>query len=191
VSYFTDTFDAKVVELLKNGAVGLLPTDTIYGLSALALNKEAVERIHALKGRDNNKPLIVLISDLHQLEELGLKVEQAELAKSYWPGPLSLEFDATDAPDWLHRGGFFFAVRMPDYSELRDLIAKTGPVVSTSANLQGQKPVSSVKEAQETFGDKLDFAVDAGKLEGQSSTLVKPEDGRLVVVRQGVLEIKS
>jgi L-threonylcarbamoyladenylate synthase len=190
VPYYATKFDNEVIKLLKKGGVGILPTDTIYGLSALALKKDAVERIHHLKGRDDRKPLIVLIANFNQLDKLGLNREQADFVKNYWPGPVSLEFDAHNAPVWLHRGGFTFAVRMPDSKVLRDLIAIIGPIVSTSANLQGGKPAKSVKQAQKYFGDQLDFYVDGGKLEGQSSTLIKIENGKLKVLRQGAYEIK-
>jgi L-threonylcarbamoyladenylate synthase len=189
VSYFSKAFDNKVTELLKNGGVGVLPTDTIYGLSALALNKDAVERIHKLKARDEGKPLVVLIAEVGQLIKLGLKTIDAELIKDYWPASLSVEFDATNAPQWLHRGGNFFAVRMPDNNVLRSLISKVGPIVSTSANLQGQVPAKNVKEAQKYFGDKLDFYIDAGKLNGEPSTLVKIENGQIIIVRQGSYKI--
>jgi L-threonylcarbamoyladenylate synthase len=189
VSYFTNSFDDKVVELLKNGRVGLIPTDTIYGLSAHALNKNAVEKIHKLKKRDDGKPLVVLIADVNQLSGLGLSLQYSELIRDYWPGPLSLEYDATNAPEWLHRGKNYFAVRLPDLKELRDLIAKTGPLVSTSANLQGQEPSKNVEEAKKYFSDKLDFYVDTGDLKGKSSTLVKIENNRIKIIRQGACEI--
>jgi L-threonylcarbamoyladenylate synthase len=190
VSYYVKEFDNKVIELLKNGGVGLLPTDTIYGLSAVALNKESVEKIHKLKQRDDGKPLVALIGNLNQLQELGLSAVNTEALEKYWPAPLSVEFDATHAPEWLHRGKKYFAVRLPDNRQLRDLIAKTGPLVSTSANLQAQEPAKNIKEAKMYFGDKLDFYVDAGEINGISSTLVKIENGQLKVLRQGTYEIK-
>jgi L-threonylcarbamoyladenylate synthase len=82
------------------------------------------------------------------------------------------------------------AVRVPDNFELRNLIKKTGPIVSTSANLRGQEPAKTVKEARKYFGDRLDFYVDAGHLDSQPSTLVKIENNKLKVVRQGAYEIK-
>jgi L-threonylcarbamoyladenylate synthase len=191
VSHFFNEFEGEIVELLQNGAVGLLPTDTIYGLSALALNEQAVERIHKLKHRDDGKPLVVLISNIKQLAELGLSVADAEHVKNYWPAPLSVEFDATNAPEWLHRGKFYFGVRMPDNDSLRSFIRKVGPIVSSSANLQGQRPASSVREAKNYFGNKLDFYVDQGNLEGRPSTLVKIKDGRITVLRQGALKIEA
>jgi L-threonylcarbamoyladenylate synthase len=191
MSYYTNRLDEHVVEMLKNGAVGLLPSDTIYGLSAVALNKEAVERIHELKDRDYNKPLIVLIASMEQLNSLGLNKEQAEQAQNYWPGPLSVIFKSSDIPEWLQLGNASLAVRMPDKDELRDLIAITGPIVSTSANLQGEKPAESVEEAKKYFNDYLDFYVDVGELNGQSSTLVKIENSQLKVVRQGVYKLPA
>jgi L-threonylcarbamoyladenylate synthase len=175
---------------LSSGAVGLLPTDTIYGLSALALNKEAVEKVHKLKQRDGGKPLVVLIGELKQLSELGLSVSHAELVKNHWPASLSVIFNSSNIPEWLHKETSSLAVRLPDQENLRNLIRKVGPIVSTSANLQGQKPAGSVKEAKKHFGGKLDFYVDMGKLEGQSSTLVKIENNVLKVLRQGAYEIK-
>jgi L-threonylcarbamoyladenylate synthase len=188
VSYFTKEFYNKVTELLKNGGVGLLPTDTIYGLSAIALNEQAVRRVHELKGRDN-KPLILLISEINQLEELGIQKEQANIIKEYWPGALSVIFNTNITPEWLEMGTSSLAVRMPDNNDLRRLIDKVGPIVSTSANLQGQVPAKNVEEAQKYFGDKLDFYVDAGKLNGEPSTLVKIENGQIIIVRQGSYKI--
>jgi L-threonylcarbamoyladenylate synthase len=189
VSYYVKKFDDKIAELLKNGRVGLIPTDTIYGLSAVALNKNAVEKIHKLKGRDN-RPMIVLVSDTQQLEDLGIKSQESKIVNKYWPGTLSVIFESSQIPEWLQRGTNSLAVRLPDLKEVRDLIAKTGPLVSTSANLQGQEPSKNVEEAKKYFSDKLDFYVDSGALEGQSSTLVKIQSGKLIVLRQGTYEIK-
>jgi L-threonylcarbamoyladenylate synthase len=188
VSYYVKEFDDKVAELLKNGRVGLIPTDTIYGLSAHALNKNAVEKIHKLKGRDN-RPMIVLVSDAQQLEDLGIKSQEAKIVNKFWPGALSVIFESSQIPEWLQRGTNSLAVRLPDLKELRDLIAKTGPLVSTSANLQGQEPSKNVEEAKKYFSDKLDFYVDTGDLKGKSSTLVKIENNRIKIIRQGACEI--
>jgi L-threonylcarbamoyladenylate synthase len=189
VSYNTNNIDDKVAELLKSGGVGLLPTDTIYGLSAVALNQRAVEKVHRLKEHGKGKPLIVLISDISQLRELGLSTKEAGLMGRYWPGPISVIFESTDVPHWLQLETHSLAIRMPDIKELRRLIEKTGPIVSTSANLQGQKPAKNVSESKKYFKDKLDFYVDFGELEGQPSTLVKIENSSLKIIRQGAYEL--
>jgi L-threonylcarbamoyladenylate synthase len=185
VSYYTNKIDDKIVSLLKSGAIGLLPTDTIYGLSAVAMKKDAVEKIHNLKKRDDKKPLIVLVSSIKQFQLLGINDSQPKAIKKYWPSPLSVIFESFVIPKWLDLGTKSLAVRMPDNKELLDLIKKTGPIVSSSANLQGQKPASSVKEAEEFFGSSLDFYVDVGPLEGQPSTLAKIENNQLIVIREG------
>jgi L-threonylcarbamoyladenylate synthase len=191
VAYITDSFDDEVARLLKQGGAGLLPTDTIYGLSCRALDERAVERLHKLKERDSNKPFIVLISDIKMLDLLSISKEQASVIKKYWPGALSLEFQTPSAPKWLHRGLYHFAIRMPDYPELRKLIDQVGPIVSTSANLQGEPPFNSVDKARQVFGGKLDFYVDVGELNNPASTLAVIKDGLLVVERQGAVKINS
>jgi L-threonylcarbamoyladenylate synthase len=190
MSYMTNQIDQKVVGLLSGGGVGFLPTDTIYGLSAVAMNEQAVKKIHELKQRDG-RPLIVLISNLEQLAGLGLKTKEAELITKYWPGPLSVIFASSNIPTWLHMRTSSLAVRMPNNKELRDLISTTGPIVSTSANLHGKKPASTTSEAERYFGKKLDFYVGAEKLEGEPSTLVKIENGQIKVLRQGAFPIKA
>lgn len=190
MSYLTDSFDEKVVELLKHGGVGLLPSDTIYGISCMALEKEAVERVHKLKSRDSNKPFIVLISDVKMLDLLSISKVDAKSVNQYWPGPLSVVFPALNAPEWLQLGTKTLAVRLPNKPDLLSLISKVGPIVSTSSNLQGEQPASSEKEAQQIFGDKLDFYVDVGKLDNPPSTLAVIENGKLKVVRQGAVKIR-
>jgi L-threonylcarbamoyladenylate synthase len=189
MNYETDSFDGEIVRLLQNGGAGLLPTDTIYGLSGRAEDYEAVERLHKLKGRAGNKPFIILISNIKMLDLLSISDKQASAVKNYWPGALSVVFPAPDAPAWLHRGAGSLAVRLPDYPELIRLIDKTGPLVSTSANLPDQPPARTVSEAKELFGSQLDFYVDAGELSGPPSTLAALSDNVLRVIRQGAVRI--
>lgn len=189
MSYETDKFDDKVVQLLKIGGIGFMPSDTIYGLSCRALDKKAVERIYKLKRRESNKPFIVLISDVKMLDLLSIDKQQAEYIKPYWPGKISLEFNAPDSPPWLHRGKKRFAIRMPKLPELLSLIKIVGPIISTSANLAGQSPVDSVTHAKKIFGNKLDFYVDVGKIHSEPSTIVVFKNGKLKVDRPGAVKV--
>lgn len=166
-----------------------MPSDTIYGLSCRALDERAVERVHKLKKRDPGKPLIVLISDIAQLNDLGINPNQAEPIKNYWPGKISMEFSAPESPAWLHRGTKKFAIRMPANKELDELIKKTGPIISTSANVQSGKLASSLAEAKRCFGDRLDFYIDAGTIRSKPSTIVVVKNGKLAVDRQGAVKI--
>lgn len=189
MSYWTDKFDDEVVRLLKFGGVGFLPSDTIYGLSARALDKAAVKKLHALKGRTQNKPFIILISDTTQLALFGIKY--TKLAKHYWPGPLTIIFDAPNAPDWLHSGTRALAIRLPADEKLRKLIDATGPLISTSANREGQPPAKSADQAKKFFGEELDFYVDVGEIIAVPSTIVKLTGGKLETLREGSVKINQ
>ena len=191
MSYFAKRIDDEIVRLLKSGGIGLLPADTIYGLSCSALNKAAVYKLHELKRRDKSKPFIVLISETSQIKELGLASTDAGRAKDYWPGKLTVICESHSAPDWLTMGKGSLAVRQPKNQGLRNLIDKVGPIVSTSANLSGGQAATALIQAQNYFGDKLDFYVDNGRKAGRPSTIVKPMFGRLKVIRQGAVKIKK
>lgn len=191
MSYDTDRFDDEVVKLLKSGAVGFMQSDTIYGLSCRALDKKAVERVYVLKRRDSNRPCIVLISKINQLKDLNIDLTQAGAMSNYWPGKISLEFNAPDAPMWLHRGMGRFAVRMPDDAELLRLIDSIGPIISTSANTQGGDPAVDVYAAKKYFGGGLDFYIDRGKIDSEPSTIVIIKNGKLNVDRPGAVKIRS
>lgn len=188
MAYTTDSFDDEVVRRLKAGGAGLLPTDTIYGLSCRALDRGAVERIRRLKDRGAQKPFIVLISDIKMLDLLSISKEKAGPAKKYWPARLSVVLPSL-AQEFLTQGTSSLAVRVPDYKELRELIEKVGPIVSTSANIEGGEPARTVEEAKKLFGDQLDFYVDVGELDNPPSTLAVVEGGRLKAVRPGAVKI--
>jgi L-threonylcarbamoyladenylate synthase len=191
VAYVTDGFDDEVARLLKQGGIGLLPSDTIYGLSGLALDKGAVERIHKLKRRDKAKPFVVLISRIEQLDGLGIITTDAAPALRYWPGKLTIICEALKAPSWLHMGSRTLAVRQPAYPQLRKLIDETGPVISTSANLAGGKPAMTAQTAEKYFGNKLDFYIDVGRLSGKPSTIIKKNNYKVEVIRQGAVKFKE
>lgn len=191
MSYITDSFDDEIVRLLNNGGVGLLPTDTIYGLSCRARDKMTVKKVRELKARAEDKPFVVLISNTGQLKDLGIISTDAAGALRYWPGKLTIICKAQKAPSWLHGGTHSLAVRQPDDEILRELIDKVGPIISTSANLAGQKPALSVSAAQKYFGDKLDFYVDRGPINKKPSTIIRVTFSKVEVVRQGALKIKE
>jgi L-threonylcarbamoyladenylate synthase len=190
VSYYTDQIDNKVISFLRNGGVGLLPTDTIYGLSCLALNENSVINLHHLKDRGATKPFVILISDETQLETLGVAIVDVSITK-YWPGKMSMILDSPEAPIWLNPKSGTLAIRMPDHEVLHDLIEKVGPIISTSANISGEKPAQNISEAEQFFGDKLDFYVNAGEMKGQPSTIVKLVSGKLKIIRRGEVKINK
>lgn len=174
-------------ELIIGGSVGLLPTDTIYGLSCSAYDKKAVERIYDIKGRDRGVPVIVLISDISDLNKFRIELNKStkKMLTNNWPGKISFILPIKSGFEYLTRGAEGLAFRMPDNQDLLNLLGVTGPLISTSANPSGQKPAEDLRQAVEYFGDKLDFYIDSGVLVGSASTLVDLTSNRPVVLRQG------
>ncbi len=166
-----------------------MPADTVYGLSCRALNETAVERIYRFKYRFIGKPFIVLISDTSQLKQLNININAAEAIEKYWPGSVTFVCDAPNSPEWLHRGTRTLAVRVPPTKQLRKLIKSVGPIVSTSANLYARKPANSLSQAIDYFGEKIDFYVDVGEIDGLPSTIVRLKNDKLEVLRQGAVKI--
>lgn len=149
----------KVAEQIKYGAVGILPTDTIYGVAASVFSPASIERIYEAKGRELSKPFIILISNVDQLKDLGIRVELSNGLKAYWPGPISVIFPADDTLAYIHRDTNSLAVRLPDAAHLRQLIEVTGPIVATSANKSGEEYISDMKLIKSKL-PSLDFYLD-------------------------------
>lgn len=164
MSVFLGQSDSRVVELLLAGKVGILRTDTLYGVVARADELAAVQSVFAVKGRDDNKSPIVLIGEVEQMFNQPSAVER-RLLDDVWPGKVSVILDADEhAPEWLTRGNGSIAYRLPADRALRELLQKTGPLIAPSANPQGLAPARTVKEAEKYFGDTVDFYVDGGEV---------------------------
>lgn len=161
MTVFADSFNDSIVSLVKEGGIGVIRTDTLYGIVGRADNELAVERMYEVKGRTPTKPPIVLISSIDQLldEYDGVTIDQLG---RLWPAKTSVILPAIKAPAWLTRGSGSLAYRIPDDQQLRDLLAKTGPLIAPSANPEGEHPAMSINEAQAYFGDEIDFYVDGG-----------------------------
>lgn len=186
-----------IVKVLKGGGVVVLPTDTIYGISCLALNKESVERVRKIKKRDSGKSFIVLISDISQIELFGIGLfdRTRKFLEKIWPAKVSIIIHVARAKqkefEFLHGGVGSLAFRMPDFDWLRDVIRQTGPLISTSANAQGAIPAKNIGQAKEQFGQEIDLYVDGGKMDSLPSSLAEIEGGRLKVLRRGEVDLES
>ena len=163
-------------EMIRQGNVGVVPTDTLYGLLASAHNKKAVERVYGLKGRSPEKKFIILISSIEELSSFSITLteEQREVIGRFWPGPVSIVL----------QGGIAF--RLPDDAKLISFLKESGPCIAPSANPEGLQPAETIEEARKYFGDKVDFYMDGGKLSGMPSTLIAlDEKGVVTILREG------
>lgn len=186
--------DKNIVKLLKTSKIGVMPTDTIYGLVGLALNEKVVESVYQIRKRSPNKPCIILISSIDNLQLFGITLN--ELIINYlaniWPNPVSVILPCpSEKFKYLHRGTDTLAFRLPKNPELLEILKETGPLIAPSANLEGFPYAKTIAEAKEYFTDQVDFYDDQGKLESDHSTLIKITEGKIIVLRQGKFQIDS
>lgn len=178
--------------LKKPGAVGVIPTDTVYGVVARASDEAAVKRLYALKKR-SDKPGTIIAASREQLEELGLKHRYLKAVEQFWPGAVSVIIPVSN-PDliYLHQDKLSLAVRLPELPELQELLKHTGPLLTTSANLPGESPAVNIEQAKSYFGDQVDFYEDGGDLSSrQPSTIIRVVDDAVEVLRPGAVKIKD
>lgn len=191
----------QVVDLLRIGKIGVMPTDTIYGIVGSALNPLAVEEIYTLRQRDVSKPMIILISSLCDLLDFDIVLtqEQKDFLRKVWPNPVSVILPCLyDRFYYLHRGKKSLAFRIPKDEALLEILKKAGPLVAPSANLEKEKPADSIKDAKKYFGNKVSFYckatsssyLDGGNLKSKPSTVVQLyEDGKWIVLRKGSYKV--
>jgi L-threonylcarbamoyladenylate synthase len=171
-------------KICTKGALGVIPTDTVYGLVARASDPKSVKRLYELKERDS-KPGTLIAGDINQLVELGFKPKYLNPFKIYWPAPLSVIVPTSPGLSYLDLGRKSLAIRIPANKNLLDLLKITGPLLTSSANRPGESPALTIKEAQAVFKSEVDFYVDGGKLQNKPSTIIRVIDDAVEIVRQG------
>jgi len=156
----------EAAKALKNGSLVAFPTETVYGLGANALDREAVRSIFAAKGRPSDNPLIVHIAEIDMLRLLVQKItpDVEKLTEAFWPGPLTLVMKKTPVvPDEITAGLDTVAVRMPDHPVALKLIEKSGvPVAAPSANRSGKPSPTLAKHVAEDMDGRISYIIDGG-----------------------------
>jgi L-threonylcarbamoyladenylate synthase len=179
--------EKKIIDILSSGGVVVIPTDTIYEISALAMNRKTVERVYRIKKRRPTKPMIILIFDIADLNLFKIKIDKKTrgILQKIWPGKVSVILPCFSAKfNYLHRGTKSLAFRLPKNKKLVELLKITGPLVATSANPEGFPPAKNTKEAKKYFGEKIDLYVDDGEKESRSSRLIIFKDGKIEILRK-------
>jgi L-threonylcarbamoyladenylate synthase len=178
-------------DVLRAGGLVAFPTDTVYGVGALAFDGVAVESIYAAKDRPVEKAIPVLIADSSDLAKVTLKVPEmaAQLAARFWPGALTLVVPKhpglTEAVSATQTVG----VRVPDHPVARGLLRLAGPMAVTSANLSGQPSPSTVEEVFAQLGGRIALILDGGKTPGGvPSTVVDCTGVEPLILREGPIK---
>jgi L-threonylcarbamoyladenylate synthase len=179
-------------KIIAKGGVIAFRTDTFYGLGADPFNRDAVQRIKNLKGREGDKPILVVISDREQVGRFISELSPAFdlLARRFWPGTLTLIGKAAPGvPEEITAGTETIGVRLPGDDAVRMLVhACGGALTATSANASDREPAKTAEEVRNYFSDAVDLIVDGGDAKvDQPSTVVDARDVEARLIREGVI----
>lgn len=187
---------ARAGEILRAGGLVAIPTETVYGLAANALDPAAVRKIYEAKGRPSDNPLIVHIEEVSQLGPLALEIPESaqKLAKAFWPGPLTMILKKSRLVPALVSGGLeTVAVRLPAHPVARAVIRSAGvPLAAPSANLSGRPSPTKFSHVREDLSGRVDALLDGGDCTvGVESTVITLAEGVPRVLRPGGVTVEQ
>ena len=178
-------------EVLRAGGIVALPTDTVYGLVAVAADRAAVERVYETKVRDPNQPMPIFVASIEQAELIAEVNGVARLLmQHFWPGALTIVLSKKSSYNTRAvAGGNTIGVRAPGDAVLRELASQLGPLTGTSANIAGREECHTAGEVEAQLGAAVDLIVDAPvEATGQPSSIVDCTDpSRVRVLREGAI----
>lgn len=191
-----ETAISRAAELLTAGQVVALPTETVYGLAANALDPGAVERIFAIKGRPAHNPVIVHVASLAMARACATHWPALadKLAKAFWPGPLTLVLPKSNAlPAVVTAGGPTVGIRWPDHPVFQAVVQRCGfPLAAPSANVSGQVSPTAAEHVASSLGDRVPLIVDGGScVIGIESTVLDLSVSPPRILRPGMIHAES
>lgn len=186
----------EAVKLLKNGEVVGMPTETVYGLGANALDENAVRKIFTAKGRPADNPLIVHISDFEMIKPLVKEIPELayKCAEEFWPGPLTMIMPKSDIIPSVTSGGLdSVGIRMPSHKTARAIIEKCGfPIAAPSANLSGSPSPTTAGHVFNDMNGRIPAIVDGGfSAVGVESTVISFENDAIRILRPGFISAED
>ena len=181
----------RLVEVINNGNIAVVPTDTVYGIIGDATNIDVIHKVYEVKKRDYSKPLILMVSSIDMLEKYVLEVNDIEkkLIDRYWPGKLTILFKKNNnVDDLITSGSNLVGIRYPDNKELNELMDKLNkPLISTSCNISSKEVITSIDMLEEDISKHVSYVYDGGILSDTSSTIARVNDGKIEIIRDGEL----
>jgi L-threonylcarbamoyladenylate synthase len=182
------------LEILKNGGLVAFPTDTVYGLGALAFDNTAIKSIYTAKNRPIEKAIPILIGDIKDLEQVAVDIPQMALtfAAHFWPGPLTCVVPKKQTLPPAVSATATVAVRIPDHADARALLHLVGPMAVTSANISGEPSPSTAREVYDQLAGRIPLILDGGSTPGGiASTLVDCSGDQPVILREGPISLQQ
>ena len=186
--------NSRAAKIVSEGGVIAFRTDTFYGLGVDPFNSAAVAKIRELKGREENKPILLLLSDASVADRFIADRSKAfeDVAEKFWPGPLTIVGVAvSNLPQEITAGMGTVGVRVPADRDVRELVRVCGgALTATSANPSGREPARSAHEVLDYFGDWIDLVIDGGEVTAtQPSTVLDVTTSPPRVVREGAVRL--
>ena len=180
----------KIEKTLAAGGAVVLPTETVYGLFAQALNQEAVERVYELKRRPRDKALNLNVASLEEIYAFSKNPPSYldQLYQAFLPGPLTIILQANDrVPAWINSSLKTVGFRIPNHPVTLYLIQKYGPLIGPSANLSGKASGTSFQQIMMDFQEQVSGVEDDPALTGQDSTILDLSGEKARILRQGAI----
>ena len=180
----------RVSAIVRRGGIVAIPTETFYGLGVNPFDEQAVERLLQVKGREDGKPILVLIGSLEQLPRLAQSVPPVAriLVDAFWPGPLTVLFPARQSlPRNLTAGTGMIGVRLSSCAPLIELLRLVGPLTGTSANRTDGAPAQTAQMVEQELGREVDAIIDAGPTAGGLPSTVIDVQPPVRVIREGAI----
>ncbi|MFN8383209.1 MAG: L-threonylcarbamoyladenylate synthase [Anaerolineales bacterium] len=182
----------QALSVLKNGGIVAFPTDTVYGLGALAFDNAAIESIYTAKDRPVEKAIPILIGDLSDIDKVAVNIPSMALrfAARFWPGPLTCIVPKKQTLPLAVSATSTVAVRIPNHPDALALLRAAGPMAVTSANISGQQSPSTAEEVYAQLNRRIPLILDGGKTPGGiPSTLVDCTGSEPVILREGPISL--
>lgn len=181
---------AKAASLLSAGKLVAIPTETVYGLAANALDSEAVAKIYEVKNRPQFNPLILHCASIYEAKKYvtNWPAEAQTIAEAFWPGSISVLLPKSDlVPDLITAGSSHVVVRVPNHPLTLELLAQLDfPLAAPSANISNTVSPTSAAHVETTIGNKIGYVLDGGDCTiGVESTIVSTEKGNVTILREG------
>jgi len=181
----------EIVKELEKGNLVITPTDTIYGIMGDATNEKAIKKVYQVKKRPLSKPLILLMDSYEMIKDYtkNITFEEENLIKEFMPGLVTIILEKNNKVNNLITSNTnYVAIRIPNNKDLLEIIKKLGkPVISTSANISEEKTITSIQELEEDLKKEINYIYDGGIQKGESSTIVKFNNHKLTILREGIL----
>ncbi len=181
----------KAYEVIESGGIISYPTETLYGLGVRYDNEISIKRLIELKGRAVEKGIPLITGSIESINRLVKKIPPQinQLIERFWPGPLTILFDAKDELSPILTGGTKkIAIRIPAKSFAYELVSRYNLIITaTSANPSNLPPASNIDMLMEYFNGLIDLMIDGGTLMGKPSTIIGFEEGNLYIIREGAI----